>query len=152
MPDILVVDDNVDVATSTAELLRMYDHAVRVAYGGEQALREIEQARPETVVLDIGMPFVDGLSVARRVRERYGRSIRLVAHTALSDVMLSTILNAGFDCFLAKPASADQLLLAIRKVGHPFDRRAAKGERRHTRRCDPTSLRRRADDRVLPSL
>ena len=68
---ILVVDDNVDAAESLARLLtRLYGHEVRVAHDGPEALAAAEEFRPEVVLLDIGLPGMDGYEVARRLRER----------------------------------------------------------------------------------
>ena len=68
---ILVVDDNVDAAKSLARLLaRLYGQEVRVAHDGPEALAVAEEFRPEVVLLDIGLPGMDGNEVARRLRER----------------------------------------------------------------------------------
>ena len=69
---LLVVDDNVDAAQSLAMLLRLHGHAVRVAHDGEEALAAIPVELPELVLLDIGMPGMSGLEVARRIRKNLG--------------------------------------------------------------------------------
>ena len=68
---ILVADDNIDAANSLARLLaRLYGQEVRVAHDGDEALAVAEEFRPEVIVLDIGMPGMDGNEVARRLRGR----------------------------------------------------------------------------------
>jgi hypothetical protein len=67
---ILVVDDNVDTAESLGMLLGLEGHVVRVAHDGPSALRAAEEFRPEVVLLDIGLPRMDGYQVARHLRER----------------------------------------------------------------------------------
>ncbi len=67
---ILVVEDNVDNADSLSMLLRLYDHDVQVALTGPTALEMASAFRPEVVLLDIGLPGMDGYQVAKRLRER----------------------------------------------------------------------------------
>ncbi len=66
---ILVVDDNVDVAEGAAMLLTLEGHTVQVAHDGPAALRLAEEFRPDTVLLDLGLPRMDGYEVARRLKE-----------------------------------------------------------------------------------
>ena len=65
---VLVVDDNVDAAVSLGMLLKLAGQEVRVAYDGPAALRQAMEFRPELVLLDIGMPGMDGYEVCRRLR------------------------------------------------------------------------------------
>src|SRR5207253_11378258 len=69
---ILVVDDNVDAAEALGELLRDFGHEVATAHDGPQALDNARLHRPEIVLLDIGMPEMDGYEVAKRIREDLG--------------------------------------------------------------------------------
>jgi PAS domain S-box-containing protein len=109
---VLVVDDNVDAATSLAKLLtRFHGQDVRVAHDGPAALREAGDFRPDVVLLDIGMPGMDGCEVARRLRAQpeTGRAL-LVALTGWgqeSDRQRSR--EAGFDHHLVKPVDPDAL-------------------------------------------
>ncbi|HEX9671317.1 MAG TPA: ATP-binding protein [Thermoanaerobaculia bacterium] len=102
---ILVVDDNRDAAESLGVLLRMWGHETLLAYDGPAALEEVRRARPEVVLLDIGLPEMDGYEVARRLRRRKeGRDLLLVAVTGYGqreDRRLSQ--EAGFDDHLVKP-------------------------------------------------
>jgi CheY-like chemotaxis protein len=108
---VLVVDDNRDAADSLGLLLRRAGADVEVAHDGRQALSSVERFRPSVVLLDIGMPGMDGYEVARRIREQ----------PSLSDVMLIALtgwgqdddrrrsMSAGFDHHLTKPAEMDTL-------------------------------------------
>ena len=121
---ILVVDDNVDSAKSLARLLeRLYGQEVRVAHDGPEALAAAEEFRPELVLLDIGLPGMDGNEVARRLRSRPEfEGTRIVALTGWgqeSDVERSRA--AGFDHHLVKPADTEAILelIAGMEAGHP---------------------------------
>ncbi len=106
---ILVVDDNRDAADSLGILLEFLGSEVRVVHDGPAALREIEAFRPAVVLLDIGMPGMDGHEVARKVRER-SAAITLIAVTGWGqeeDHRRSQ--EAGFDHHLVKPVDLDAL-------------------------------------------
>ncbi len=113
---ILVVDDNVDSAESLALLLRLAGHRARTAHNGPGALAAARDFRPEVVLLDIGLPGMDGYEVARRLREwADGERVLLVAQTGYGqedDRCRSR--QAGFDAHLIKPVdpSVLQALLA----------------------------------------
>jgi PAS domain S-box-containing protein len=115
---VLVVDDNRRAADSLALLLRLDGHQVETAYDGLEALRVSERFTPQAVLLDIGMPELNGYDTARRMRERNGGgSMLLVALTGLGtpeDRQRAT--EAGFDTHLVKPVDVDELgrLLADR--------------------------------------
>jgi CheY-like chemotaxis protein len=118
MADVLVVDDIVDVADSLAELLTLFGHDVRVAYSAAEALDEIDLHMPDVVLSDINMPVVDGLQLARRIRQRWGRGIRLVAHSAFPRATVAAVLSqAGFDSFVSKSARPLELGLAVGSQG-----------------------------------
>ena len=108
---ILVVDDNKDAATSLALLLRLGGHSVQVAHDGPEALEAVRSAAPEVVLLDIGMPGMDGYEVARRLRQTPGlEGVLLVALTGWGqehDRRRSK--EAGFDHHLTKPADPQAL-------------------------------------------
>ena len=79
---ILVVDDDHDAADSLALLLTLLGHEVRTAYDGPAALRAAHGRLPRFVLLDIGLPGMDGYEVARRLREQPGRdAVRVIALT-----------------------------------------------------------------------
>src|SRR5438552_212624 len=82
---VLVVDDDHDVADTTAELVGMWGHETHVAYDGPAALVEAHRKPPEVALLDIGMPGMDGYALARRIRqEEPCEDTTLVAITAYS--------------------------------------------------------------------
>lgn len=102
---ILVVDDQADVASSLAMVLELRGHEVRTAYGGPAALQAFEDFGPEIVLLDIGMPDMNGHEVARRIRAMpHGGSVRLFALTGWGqDEDKLRTQEAGFDKHLTKP-------------------------------------------------
>ncbi len=110
---ILVVDDNVDAANSLAKLLsRIYGQEVRVAHDGPSALGLVEGFQPEIVLLDIGLPGMDGHEVARRLRARpdFERTL-LVALTGWGqETDRQKSREAGFDRHLVKPVDPVTLL------------------------------------------
>lgn len=108
---ILVADDNPDALESLAMLLELGGHSVHTACDGRQALQSVERHRPEVVLLDIGMPELDGYEVARRVRSQpWGQRIMLVALTGRSqDCDRRRTQEAGFDSHLVKPVDLEEL-------------------------------------------
>jgi CheY-like chemotaxis protein len=102
----LVVDDNIDAADMTAEVLRMHGISAVVAYGGVEGLATARALMPSVIFLDIGMPFLDGCAVAMELRkEQAFRNVKIVALTAWGDQeMRDRIIAAGFDLHLTKPA------------------------------------------------
>ena len=103
---ILVVDDNRDAATSLAELLEFTGHETRVAHDGLEAVQAAENFRPEVVLLDIGLPKLNGFEAARMIRQQpWAKDMMLVALTGWGqeeDRRMSSA--AGFDAHLVKPA------------------------------------------------
>jgi CheY-like chemotaxis protein len=71
---VLVVDDNADAADSLAVLLRMRGHDVRIAHDGPAALTLAEEVRPAIVLMDLGLPGMDGYQVARQLRQPRARN------------------------------------------------------------------------------
>jgi len=108
---ILVVDDNRDAAASLARLLKLKGAEARVAFDGRSALTVLEADPFDVVILDIGMPDLDGHEVARRIRARpEWDGIRLIAMTGLGEAAVrQRSLEAGFDQHLVKPVAVDVL-------------------------------------------
>jgi len=106
---ILVVDDNKDAAQAMATMLGLLGHEVDVAFDGEQALRRAERSRPEVILMDLGMPNMNGYVAARRIRQsEWGRALLLIAVTGWgqqADRQASE--QAGFDHHLVKPVELD---------------------------------------------
>jgi DNA-binding response OmpR family regulator len=112
---LLVVDDNVDAADSLAMALRMSGQEVRVAYDGAAALTIAAEIQPEAVLLDIGMPVMDGYVVAKRLRETAGpERLLLIAVTGWGqDEDRRMSKEAGFDHHLVKPVDPGILVPLI---------------------------------------
>jgi signal transduction histidine kinase/DNA-binding response OmpR family regulator len=111
---ILVVDDNVDSARSLAKLLKLSGHDLHVAHDGPGALEAVRSVRPEIVLLDIGLPGMNGFDVARAIRRETPERMLLVALTGYgqeSDRVRSR--EAGFDYHLVKPVDLDRLTTLI---------------------------------------
>jgi signal transduction histidine kinase len=108
---VLIADDNVDAAESLAILLRLSGHCVIVAHDGLAALQLAARERPHVVVLDIGMPGMNGYEVARNLRrEEWGRGLRLIAVTGWGqDEDKRRAAAAGFDTHLTKPFEPEHL-------------------------------------------
>jgi signal transduction histidine kinase/DNA-binding response OmpR family regulator len=126
---ILVVDDNADVAETTATMLELSGHRVLTAPDGPQALACVEDFEPEVVLLDIGLPGLDGYEVARRLRQLpKARRAWLVAVTGYgqpSDRQRGR--DAGFDEHLLKPVDPQALADMIGRVGPAVAARFAEG-------------------------
>jgi PAS domain S-box-containing protein len=112
---VLVVDDNVDAARTLGELLTTLGHETRVVHDGPSALAMADAFRPDVVLLDIGMPGMDGYEVARRLSAlKEGRRPRIVAVTGWSQESdRHQASEAGFDEHLVKPVDLDALLRAL---------------------------------------
>jgi CheY-like chemotaxis protein len=108
---VLVVDDNRDAANSLQVILRLWGYDCRVAYDGPSGLEAARAYLPDCLLLDIHMPRMDGLSVARQVRQQPAlERAKLIALTAYSDKQhRERIRKAGFDHHLIKPADLTEL-------------------------------------------
>ncbi len=113
---ILVVDDNHDVAISLAEMLHIMGNDTRTAFDGEQAFVMAEAFRPDVVVMDIGMPKMNGYDTCRRIRgQPWGHNIVIIAQSGWGqDDQLRMSQDAGFTSHLVKPVdpAALETLLA----------------------------------------
>src|SRR5581483_7778696 len=118
---VLVVDDNIDAASTLGELLRASGHVVRLAHDGSTALALAGEFAPEVALVDIGLPLMDGYEVARRLRrECADNALRIVAvsgYGAESDRRRSA--EAGFDAHLVKPVVVDKLQQVLRSTSSP---------------------------------
>jgi len=112
---ILVADDNCDAAEALSLQLQLAGHDVRTAHDGADALAMTESFEPDIVLLDLGMPKMDGYEVARRVRMRpQGRRVRLIALTGWGQQQdRDRTAAAGFDAHLVKPVSEAHLFQAL---------------------------------------
>lgn len=114
---VLVVDDNVDAAESTAAFLRLEGHEVKAVHDGLQALGALKVFDPHVVVLDIGLPGLDGYAVARELRSRGDTShVLLIALTGYGQKEdRSRAADAGFDYHFVKPADPREIQAAIER-------------------------------------
>lgn len=123
---ILVVDDNHDSALSLAMMLSIMGHETRTAHDGESAVDTAEQFLPEVVLLDIGLPKLNGYEVAQRIRKKpWGASMFLIAVTGWGqeeDRQRSS--EVGLNMHMVKPvepAALEKLLAGLAQVESPSD-------------------------------
>jgi PAS domain S-box-containing protein len=114
---ILAVDDNRDSAESLALLLRHLGNDVKTAHDGPSAVSAAEEFRPDIVLLDIGLPGMNGYEVARHIRRQRGRDVTLIAVTGWgNDEDRRRAHEAGFDQHLVKPMDLRALTQALRSL------------------------------------
>jgi CheY-like chemotaxis protein len=108
---VLVVDDNRDSAQSLAMMLQLMGHTTATAYDGEDAVERAAQFTPDVVLLDLGLPKIDGFEAARRIRALpHGAAMTLVALTGWSQEKdRRRSVEAGFDHYVVKPAKRADL-------------------------------------------
>ncbi len=120
-PKVLVVDDNRDAADSLQALFEMENCNVATAYDGCQAVQAVEAAMPDMIVMDLGMPAMDGYEAARQIRDKQGcKDVLMIALTGWgqSDARQRTI-EAGFDHHLIKPVNFDDIKRLAGNRLHP---------------------------------
>lgn len=117
---VLVVDDNADAANSLSMVLALEGHEVQVAVTGEETLKRLPSFRPDVVLLDIGLPGIDGYEVARRIRNAAATAgTRLIALTGYGQPDdRQRAVAAGFDEHLVKPVNFTQLRAALARVAN----------------------------------
>jgi two-component system, sensor histidine kinase len=117
---VLLVEDNPDGREFLAMLLRLWGYEVEVAGDGPEGLRKALDWRPRAVLLDIGLPGLDGWQVARRLREQEGRAVLLVALTGYGrEEDEARSRRAGFDAHLTKPADLMELRRLLENAAAP---------------------------------
>jgi CheY-like chemotaxis protein len=120
---VLVVEDNLDVARSIERLLRVSGYTVHVVHDGASAMKEALKFAPDAVLLDIGLPDVDGLKLAKWIRQEPAlRNVLLVALTGYGlESDKERVQEAGIDHHLVKPVRFEKLesilATATRKPG-----------------------------------
>ncbi|MBM4200842.1 MAG: response regulator, partial [Gammaproteobacteria bacterium] len=116
---VLLVDDNGDAVSALAFLLGLAGHTVEIAADGPAALAAAEAFLPDVVLLDIGLPGMDGFEVARQLRSNKSlQQARLIAVTGYGDrSSRAKAAAAGIDLFLTKPVRVQELLQVIIRIG-----------------------------------
>ena len=114
---ILVVEDNRDGAETLAALLRAFNHDVRIAFDGLAALAIADEYQPDVVLLDIGLPGLNGYDVARLLRERRGEALIILAVSGYCQPAdRERSKAAGVNQHLAKPVNVESLLKFLATV------------------------------------
>jgi CheY-like chemotaxis protein len=118
---VLVVDDNVDAAETLALMLKLHGHHVQTAHDGQDALRVAPVFAPHIVLLDLGMPNLNGYETANQIRSQpWGRDMALVALTGWGQPKdRKRTIEAGFDAHLVKPVDQNTLLKTLHEVIAP---------------------------------
>lgn len=100
-------------------LLTRYGHEILgTAADGANGLEKIAALQPDVAILDIGLPELDGYALARQIRGRFGKAIRLIALTGYGrEEDRETVIEAGFDHHLVKPVDIRQLNQVLRRFG-----------------------------------
>ncbi len=130
---VLVVDDNFDAAESTAAFLRLEGHEVKTVCDGNEALASVRVFAPHVIVLDIGLPGIDGYAVARQLRERGDTShallIAVTGYGQKDDKQRAA--DSGFDYHFVKPTDPREIQRAIEQ-GRPVERATLPGSQSRT--------------------
>lgn len=113
---VLVVEDDVDTASSTATILERHGHEVQVAHDGPTALDAALERQPDVVLLDIGIPLLDGYEVAKVLHphDPHGRRPLLIVITGREEDRRRSI-EAGIDLHMLKPMDTDLLLHILKR-------------------------------------
>jgi len=114
---ILVIDDNVDLANGLVKLLEIFGHHVQVAYDGTSGFDKAKEFNPEFILLDIGLPGMDGYEVAAHIRrEERTKSAVIVAISGYGEAEdRRRAKQAGFDHYLVKPIAFEDLIEILSK-------------------------------------
>ncbi len=118
MKKILIAEDNAVNRELLRELLEMHGHTVIEAINGEEALRMVEEAKPDILLLDLGMPVLDGYATVRKIRENprfAGLPVLAVTAYAMQGDK-ERILSCGFDGYLSKPIDPTLLFQELERL------------------------------------
>jgi signal transduction histidine kinase/ActR/RegA family two-component response regulator len=123
---VLIVDDNVDASEGLAVWLGLHGFATQQAHCGDEGLRMALDGRPDVVLLDLGLPQIDGFEVARRIRGDSAHRPVLVAMTGFGSAAdRKRAASAGFDHFLVKPVDFDALKMLLEQCAEAASMRVA---------------------------
>jgi DNA-binding response OmpR family regulator len=114
---VLVVEDSPDTAETTRVLVELWGHVTLIARDGPAAVQAADRLRPDIILLDIGLPRLDGFEVARQVRRLAGKQPVIICITGYGrDEDRRRSREAGCDYYLVKPADPDQLERLLRAI------------------------------------
>lgn len=115
---ILIIEDERDSRETLSHMLRLLGYQVESAARGADGVRKALACQPEAVLVDIGLPDMDGYQVAKEIRAALGARVRLIAHTGFGHAESRRQgEEAGFDAYLVKPFQLDELLAQLTKSG-----------------------------------
>lgn len=107
---IVLVDDDIDACETLSEVLKYDGYSVRFATTAHDAMAAVEEYQPVCALVDLGLPDLDGCELSRRLRDRYGPDLVLIAVTGRStDKEHDMAMASGIDHVLCKPLSLDRL-------------------------------------------
>jgi signal transduction histidine kinase len=119
---LILIEDHADARRSLAALLERLGHSVQVAEDGTSGIERAMQFKPQVVLIDIGLPDLNGYEVARRLRAHFNEHVFLVALTGYGqEDDLRAALDAGFDAHLVKPADIGELTRLLSRVASNLD-------------------------------
>ena len=115
---VLIVDDNIDGAASMAMLIRLRGHEAFLAHDGLEAIEAAENVNPHAILLDIGLPSLNGYEVCRRIRQTpFGKDVVLIAVTGWGQQEdRNRSQEAGFDTHIVKPVDHEALLTLLNRL------------------------------------
>ena len=144
MTKVLIAEDNAVNRELLRELLETRGYEVLEACDGQEALQMIEQTHPDILLLDIGMPVLDGLAVVQQIRKNPSFAtlpvLAVTAYAMRGD--RENVLNSGFDGYLSKPINARDLANELKRLLRKREDRNTAPNQSHER---PPSAKRRAD-------
>jgi CheY-like chemotaxis protein len=115
---ILLAEDHADCRATLTRLLELLGHQVEEAANGLEAVAKALACAPSVAIIDIGLPYLDGLQVARQLRAAFGDRIFLIAHTGYgSPDDYRQGWEAGFDAYLVKPVEIEELNRYLNSAG-----------------------------------
>ena len=121
-PCILIVDDDTQICSMLKTMLELSDYPYLSAQTGKEALSQFLSRKPDIVLLDLGLPDLDGVEIIRKIREFSDTPI-LVLSARSQDADKIEALDAGADDYLSKPFSVDELLVRLRVIGRRLENR-----------------------------
>ncbi|MEV6623450.1 response regulator transcription factor [Amycolatopsis sp. NPDC051114] len=117
MPNLLVVEDDAAIGSVLESTLRLHGHQVCWRRDGRTALQAAETGDFDLVLLDLGLPDLDGVEVCRRLRAALPASVLVILTARQEEMDVVVGLDAGADDYLVKPFEAEELLARLRALG-----------------------------------